>query len=355
MSQIIVDELIKKSTKNRKRYIAIEIVLLVLMLLIIVVSVSLGDADIKLSEILKIITGKFFLNNKMLSAIEPYKISIVWDIRLPRIITGALVGAGLAVAGAVFQGLLLNPLADPYTIGVSTGAAFGASLTIYLNLFLMSVQLPVIPFSFLGALLTLLLVIKIANRKGVINTSNLIIAGIIVSSILSAGISFIKNAAGEEVAAIVFWLMGSLTARKWQQVYVALPVIVICILICIKYAQSLNILCLGEKEAKGLGVDTYKMRKIFLVIGSILTGVCVAISGIIGFVGLVVPHMLRFTFTSDNKVLIPLSALTGAAILMIADNISRIMFAQEIPVGVLTTLIGGPFFIYIFIKRNIYM
>ncbi|WP_432665949.1 iron chelate uptake ABC transporter family permease subunit [Wukongibacter baidiensis] len=344
--------LINQVKLKRRKYISIGILLFLTLISIALISISIGKAHISIKDIINIIAGKLTANQSLYSHIKPYKVAIVWDIRLPRILIGVIVGTGLAVAGTVFQSLLMNPLADPYTIGVSTGAAFGASLIIYINLFISSIQIPISPFAFLGAFITLLLVLKIANRGGIINSSNLIIAGIIVSSILSAGISFLKNAAGEQVSAIIFWLMGSLASRTWSHVLISYPIILIAIIVCTYYSDDLNLLCLGEKDARGLGVDIDKMRKIFLIMGAMITAVCVSVSGIIGFIGLIIPHLLRFSVTSDNRALIPLSGLLGGVILVSADNISRIMFQTEIPVGVLTTLLGGPFFIYIFIKKN---
>jgi iron complex transport system permease protein len=346
---------IRQVKTKRKKYFNMGIFLFFTMIVIALISISLGRAQISIKDIVSIIVGKVTINPGIYSHIKPYKVAIVWDIRLPRILIGVIVGTGLAGAGTVFQSLLMNPLADPYTIGVSTGAAFGASLVIYINLFLSSIQIPITPFAFLGAFITLLLVLKIANRGGIINSSNLIIAGIIVSSILSAGISFLKNAAGEQVSAIIFWLMGSLASRTWIHVIVSAPIIFTAVIICTYYSDDLNLLCLGEKDARSLGVNTDKMRRIFLIIGAIITAVCVSVSGIIGFIGLIIPHLLRFSVTSDNRALIPLSGLLGGVILVLADNISRILFTTEIPVGVLTTLLGGPFFIYIFIKKNKYI
>ncbi len=320
--------------------------------IVAVVSISLGKADIDIVTLLKIVVGKFFSQESLLQNISQARIAIIWDIRLPRILTAIFVGSGLAVSGTVFQALLMNPLADPYTIGVSTGAAFGAVAAIYYNLFISAFVLPITPFAFAGALFTLLLVIKIATRNGYLSSVNLIIAGIIVSSILSAGISFLKSASGEQVSAIIYWLLGNLAAKTWRQVGLAAPIIGVGTLVCTYFAGDLNILSLGEKESRSLGVDTLKMRRIYLVIASLITAVCVSVSGIIGFIGLIVPHILRFALTSDNRALIPLSAFLGGMLLLLADNVSRVAFNVEVPVGVITTLFGGPFFIYIFISRN---
>ena len=338
--------------KRRRKLIFVGVLFVCLIIVITIFSVNLGRADIGILTTVKIILGKVTLQKALLRDLNEARVAIVWDIRLPRILIAMLVGSGLAVSGAVFQSLLMNPLADSYTIGVSTGAAFGAVVAIYLNLFIAEDVLPITPFAFLGALLTLLLVIKIATRNGYLSPTNLIIAGIIVSSILSAGMSFLKSASGEQVSAIIYWLMGNLAARTWQQVTVSIPFMLVGTLVCTYFAADLNILSLGEKESRSLGVNVQKIRRIYLITASLMTAVCVSVSGIIGFIGLIVPHLLRFWLTSDNRALIPLSALLGGTLLLLADNVSRVLFEIEIPVGVITTLFGGPFFIYLFIKKN---
>ncbi|SHH40275.1 FecCD family ABC transporter permease [Tepidibacter thalassicus] len=345
-------DVISNFNDKKKKLIVVGSVLFTFIVFLLVLSVNLGRADISISEVIKIIYGKITFDEKILGDISKSKIAIVWNIRLPRILIAIFVGWGLAVSGTVFQSLLMNPLADPYTIGVSTGAAFGAVIAIYINIFILENPIPITPFAFLGAIFTLFLVIKIANKNGYMSSSNLIISGIIVSSILSAGISFLKSASGEQVSAIIYWLMGSLDSRSWNQVILSFPVIMILTFVCIYFSEDLNILALGECQARSLGVNTKKIRSIFLISASLITAVCVSVSGIIGFIGLIVPHMLRFSLTSDNKSLIPLSALLGSLLLLFADNISRVLFNVEIPVGVITTLFGGPFFIYIFISKN---
>ena len=320
--------------------------------LTVLFSVSRGDASISVFETAKIIAGELFSADSLLASCDPQNASIVWDVRLPRILTGMIVGAGLAVSGSIFQSILRNPLADPYTIGVSTGAAFGAVLAIYVNIILGASLLPVMPAAFIFALLTLTVIIKIAGHNQTLNSSQLVLAGIIVSAILSSGISLIKSMAGEDVGAIVFWIMGSLFAKSWSQCLIALPIISICCIIAHSFADDLDILTLGISEAKNVGVNANKRMRMYLVIASLITAVCVSVSGVIGFVGLVVPHILRIGVSAKHRYLIPLSALLGGTLLCLADNISRLMFAIEIPVGVITTLIGGPFFIYLFMDRK---
>lgn len=338
------------NTKRKNKYIGL--ILSLLLIIIILFSVSLGRADLDFITVTKIVIGKIFGYKSILNNIQEYSVAIVWDIRIPRVLVGALVGAGLAVAGTVYQSILRNPLADPYTIGVSTGAAFGAVLAIYLNLFVTQSIIPVAPSAFIGAMGTLMLVKKIATKNGYLSSSNLILAGIIVSSVLSSGISFIKSLAGEEVSAIIYWLMGSLSSKSWINLISSFPIIMISIILCCYFAEDLDILTLGEDEARLLGVNSKKIINLYLILASLITAICVSVSGIIGFIGLVVPHILRNSLSTKNTVLIPMSAIVGALLLVLSDNISRILLNVEIPVGVITTLIGGPFFVYIFMKKN---
>lgn len=337
---------------SRKSGIKAGLVLIFLLLFFIVISSNLGRASLGFLDVVKIIIGKIFHHETLYEGIKSSYVSIIWDIRLPRILTAVIVGSGLAASGAVFQSLLMNPLADSYTMGISTGAAFGASIAIFLNLFVLSFQIPVILFSFIGALFTLVLVMSIANVKGYLNSSNMIIAGIIVGSILSAGISFIKSISGEGVSAIVNWLMGNLAARTWTHVQLGFVVVTFSLAVCIYYGEDLNLMSVGEKEARNLGVNVQRTRTLLMIFGSMITAACVSIAGIISFIGLIVPHMLRFLVGSDNRKIIPLSALMGGLLLLIADTLIRFALDAEIPVGILTTLLGGPFFIYIFIKKN---
>ena len=342
----------RESVARGKKCMVFFFLELLIILVMILLCTNAGSTEISAGVTSKVIFGKITGNEALYADVPAGIAAIIWDIRLPRVICGVFVGAGLSVSGAVFQGLLRNPLADPYTLGISTGAALGASIAIFISGILAIADIPVLPCAFAGAILTLFVVTEISKSSGNINSNNLIIAGIIVSSILSAGISFIKNAAGEEVGAIVFWIMGSLSARTWTHVIVLVPVVLLCTLICIYYSDELNILCTGDDYAKMLGVNVNRVRKILLVAASLVTASCVASSGVIGFVGLVIPHLLRFGMTSDNKRLLPLCACSGAILLTLADNMSRVLFPSEIPVGVLTTLVGGPFFIFLFMNKG---
>lgn len=277
--------------------------------------------------------------------------AVLLDVRLPRILTALFAGCGLAVAGTVFQGLLLNPLADPFTLGVSSGAAFGAALALLLGVsFLGPMTLCVMAFA--GAAVTLFTVIGLAGRDGEYSPANLILAGVIVSAILSAGISFIKYMADERVAAIVFWLMGSFVARTWTDAFLTGCAVTAGTTLCLYFARDLNIMSLGTRSARSLGVETGRVRLLLLLAASAMSAICVSVSGIIGFVGLIIPHLMRLACGPDNRLLIPLSGLGGALLLLAADTVSRTILPHEVPIGVLTALIGGPVFCWIFAKTR---
>jgi len=281
--------------------------------------------------------------------------TVVLDVRLPRILTAVAVGGGLAAAGCVFQALLLNPLADPYTLGISSGAAFGAAIALILGIF--GIVIPFwfsVPlFAFIGALATLVLVFYLASADVKLSSNTLILSGVIVSAILSAGIGFIKYLADEEVNVIIYWLMGSLVGKSWHDAAVVISLLAPALLILMYYSRDLNIMSLGSKTADALGIETSRIKKTLLITASLIAAACVSVSGIIGFIGLIIPHLLRLLIGPDNRILLPACFLGGALLLLVADTITRVLLPTEIPIGVLTSIIGGPFFCYIFRKRQL--
>ena len=317
----------------------------------IIISAGMGYLAISPSEVAQVIWSKMTGAN-LDSALNPTFGYVVWDVRLPRILTAVLVGGSLAVAGVLFQAILLNPLADPYTLGVSSGAAFGASVALLINISFISVySVPL--FAFCGAVATLFVVLALASVDGRLGTNTLILSGVIVAAILSAGIGFIKHLADEQVAVIIFWLMGSFASRTWPHVVLVLVAGTCGLLIAFYYGRDLNIMALGQRSSDSLGVDTARTRK-FLLVGSLVTAICVSVSGIIGFIGLITPHLMRFIVGPDNRKLIPVSFLAGAILLLGADTLTRAVLPSEVPIGVLTALIGGPFFCYIFRKKQLH-
>lgn len=316
------------------------------------ISTGLGYIKLSFFDTAKIIIANIFGCQELIDELDDIFRVVVIDVRLPRILTSAIVGGGLAVSGAVFQGILLNPLSDPYTLGVSAGAAFGASLAILFNIFFLGAH-SVAFFAFVGAICSLFFVIYLSSANGELSSNNLILSGIIVSAILSAGISFLKYTADEQVSIIIFWLMGSFASSSWQNVLFTFVFVCIGFLISIFFARDLNLMSLGKKTASSLGVNIKQTTLLLLITASMVAAVCVSVSGIIGFVGLLVPHMTRALTGPDNKKLIPACLLIGAILLLCADTITRALLPSEIPIGVLTSLIGGPFFCYIFRKRQI--
>ncbi|MER1984306.1 MAG: iron ABC transporter permease [Solibacillus sp.] len=281
--------------------------------------------------------------------------SILWNIRMPRVLLAALVGAALAIAGAAFQGLLKNPLADPYTLGISSGASVGAVCTLFFGVslpLLGGFTLPI--FSMAGAFLTLIVVMSFARLVDrSMKMETLILTGIIFSSFLGSCISLMIALTGEELRTIMGWILGSVSMRGWAYVRMVLPFIVIGSLILWLHRRELNAMIYGEDRAKSLGVDVKRSKYFILIGGSMLTGAAVAVSGTIGFVGLVVPHMVRMLVGADHKHLLGLSFLNGATLLVICDLVSRTIIApSELPIGVITSFIGAPVFAYIFFKQR---
>jgi cobalamin transport system permease protein len=282
------------------------------------------------------------------STLDPTWKVVVFDIRLSRICLSALVGLALAVAGTAFQGILRNPLADPFTIGVSTGAAFGASLAIFLGLgsgsYLGMGFLPLA--SLAGALAALFIVIALARSDGRLSPGTMVLAGSVVATFLSALISLVKSLDEESVSSIVFWVMGSLQGRGWRHVLFASPYLAAGIVIIGMYSRELDLLSLGGTQAKQLGVDVDRVRLRILIGASLLTAAAVSVSGVIGFVGLVIPHLVRMTIGAEHRPLIVLSGLLGAVALIWSDVAARTVLpgGEELPVGVVTALLGGPFF-----------
>ncbi len=342
----------KKIAPHNKPPIALIAGLCLALVLGVIISAGMGYLSISPTEVAQVIWVKI-RGVSFENTVNPTFAYVVWDVRLPRILTALLVGGSLAVAGVLFQAILLNPLADPYTLGISSGAAFGASLALLINISFISVySVPL--FAFCGAVATLFVVLALASVDGRLGTNTLILSGVIVAAILSAGIGFVKHLADEQVAVIIFWLMGSFASRTWAHVWLVFAAGTCGLLVAFYYGRDLNIMALGQRSSDSLGVDTARTRKILLIVGSLVTAICVSVSGIIGFIGLITPHLMRFIVGPDNRKLVPVSFLAGAILLLGADTLTRAVLPSEVPIGVLTALIGGPFFCYIFRKKQLH-
>jgi len=284
---------------------------------------------------------------------------ILINVRLARVCLALVVGGALALAGAVYQGVLLNPLADPFTLGVSTGAALGASLAILLGwggvYFLGVSALPVSAFA--GALGALYLVYLLGRMDGRIHATTLVLAGIIVSTFLSAWISLLKSLNEDSVSTIVFWIMGSLSGKSWTHVLLVLPYLGAGAAMIFYYARELDLLSLGDIQAHQLGVDVQRMRFRLLLAASLITAVAVSVSGVIGFVGLVVPHLVRLAIGPRHRKLLPATLLAGGLLVLLSDTLARSLLrsGEELPVGVVTAILGGPFFCYLLLHRKKYV
>jgi iron complex transport system permease protein len=318
------------------------------------VSLSSGHMPFTSREIFDILVA--WVTGNDIDMPEARVVALV-EVRLPRLMTALIAGAALGLAGSVYQGLLLNPLADPYTLGVSSGAAFGASLVLMASLFVpkeIFVFSPLYPAlgAFVSSTLTLFLVIALASDTDKrLSPTSLILSGVILSAILSAGLSFIKYLAGDQVSSIVFWLLGSFQAQTWTNFLLVFGLFVPAFLICLASATDLNVMTLGFKSAETLGVNTRKVRLTLLAAASMVASASVAVAGIIGFVGLIVPHLVRLLTGPDHRSLLPLSTLGGALLLLSADTLVRAYLPGEIPVGVLTALLAGPAFLVIFRRK----
>lgn len=321
----------------------------------VVAATGMGYISIPPAMVVKTVLAHLFNTIPDGSEINRTFATVIMDVRLPRILSALLVGGGLALAGGIFQAILLNPLADPYTLGISSGAAFGASTAFILAIFGLAIpvsfSVPIL--AFIGAIGTLAAVFYLSAGDVRLSSNTLILSGVIVAAILSAAIGFIKYMADEEVNIIIFWLMGSFTGKSWQDVLLLLSIIMPCSIFSCYFARDLNIMALGTTTADTLGVDTAKLRRQLLVSASLVTAICVAVSGVIGFIGLIVPHMLRMVSGPDNRILLPASFLGGAILLLGADTVTRAVLPHELPIGVLTALIGGPCFCYIFRRRQL--
>ena len=325
--------------------------LLALVVAVGLVSLSLGPVDIPVSHVAWIVLSAIGIDVPEFGRTEQL---VIEQIRLPRIIVGAVVGMALGVAGATMQGLFRNPMADPGIIGVSAGGALGAVVAIATGLAgLFFLALPA--FAFLGAIGAAFLVYGIAVVGGHFSMATLLLAGVAVNAFLGAVVSSIilLQSDNEALRGILFWLAGGLDSRSWEHVRIAAPLILGSTLLLLLMARDLNLLMLGDDEARSMGVRVGATRVILLATAALATGAAVAVSGTIAFVGLVIPHILRLLLGPDNRVLIPMSALGGAVFVILADTVARtIIEPAEFRVGVLTAFVGAPFFILLLIKNK---
>lgn len=346
MTKVQLPAQIQKSQNLTKKGKFLLVALLFLLLAATMITAAvMGTVKVPWSSALKV-----FIN---LETEDIYQ-DVLLYIRLPRVILAAAVGASLGTAGAVFQGLFRNPMADPYVLGVSSGAALGAILAILTGGSLYFAGFTAVPlFAFAGGTLSITLVYYLARVGKAVPVMTLLLAGIAVSAFLSAMVSLLTYFSGEQLHQVVFWMMGGLGGASWPKVLAMLPYVLIGFLIIYYHARELNILLLGEETARQLGVETERVKKIVMTGASLLVAAAVSMSGIIGFVGLIVPHFIRLAAGPDHRFLLPASALLGASMLIAADTVARTIIAPtELPVGIITAMVGAPVFIYLLKKRK---
>jgi len=333
----------KQKLITPSKVITISIVMVAVLGFVIVISLVLGTADVSFKDILDIITGSMPKD-------DPIRL-IIFRIRLPRILLAGLVGFALSLGGVVFQAILRNPLADPFILGVSSGSAFGAVLAMVLG-FGFSLGIPLI--SFAGALFTIYLVMLIGSRNIGVESSTILLTGVIINAFFTAIIMFfISVAADDRLHTMLFWLYGDLSQGKYTHLFIIAPFILIASIVLYGFSKDLNIITTGEENAAQMGVEVETVKKVSLIIVSLIMGLVVAFSGLIGFVGLIVPHLARMAFHSDHRLLFPAASIGGAIFLIAADTLARtIVSPSELPVGVITAFLGAPFFIILLKKRG---
>jgi len=275
---------------------------------------------------------------------------IVGELRLPRILLAAVVGFALATAGTVMQGFFRNPMADPSIIGVSSGAAVGAVATIALPL---AVPFGLQAAAFVGGLVTAFAVYLIATENGRTPVATLLLAGVAIQAFLSAVISYLLLQAGESLEEALLWLMGNLRNTTWAEVEATLPLAVLLFVGLLAYARDMNVLLLGEEDAHALGIEVQRTKQLLLTGSAVITAAAVAVAGVIGFVGLIVPHMMRLLVGPDHRILLPTSALAGATFLVLADTVAR-SGTTVVPVGIVTAAVGAPFFLFLLRRREVH-
>jgi iron complex transport system permease protein len=322
--------------------------MILIFLVIGAVSLWVGSVHIDFSHVLsylaKALTGNLSINSQ--------EELIIFSVRLPRIIFAGIVGASLSLGGVIFQAILRNPLADPYVLGISGGSALGAIVGIVTGAGSFYLGIPLL--AFLGALATVFLVFVVAGgTRGPLLDNSLLLSGVVVNAFFSAAILFFLSIVNSmELHSITFWLMGDLSMASMKEIYMAAFCLIAGFVFLYAQARKLNLIVQGEETALHLGVNVERTKQWLLIVTSLITAVAVSLAGIIGFVGIMVPHLMRLVFGSDHRLLLPVSALFGACFLVIADTLARVVLAPaELPVGVITALCGAPYFIFL-LKRK---
>ena len=332
---------------SQLKRIAQSTIFILLPIAAVVISLCVGAYQVSVPDVFRILVSNFTGNTE---GLEPMAISMIMKVRMPRILGALLVGAGLSVSGAVFQGMFSNPLADPYTLGVSNGAGFGAGLAIILSLSSAGIQIMAMAFGMAAVGLTFLLSIK--NSR---STVTLILSGMLVSALFSSLVSLIKFTADpfDKLPQIIYWLMGTLVSVNYRELLFILPAYAASMMVLILFRWRINVLSMGSTQAKSFGIDVRRDRIVVILASTLLTSLVVSISGIIGWVGIVIPHLDRVIVGPDFRKLMPASISLGICYLIVIDDLCRTLTSMEIPIGVITGIIGIPLFVYFIYTKKV--
>jgi len=343
-----IEQLYARFTARKVLFILLGIVILVVLAL---VSLSVGAAHLGIDEVFRALVARILPFTGMESS--QLADTVVWHLRLPRVVIGIIAGMGFGIAGTAMQGVMRNPLVSPYTIGVSSAAAFGASLAIIGGVGVASGSYLIIGNAFLFAMAATFAVYGIARIRG-ITPETLVLAGIAVMYLFSAATSFLHYGATEEkLQTVIHWLFGSLAGVVWSNILVVFIALLVCLGFLLKYSWDLNAMAGGEETATSLGVNTSRVRIICMTLASLITATIIGFTGIIGFIGLIAPHVTRMIIGADHRFLLPYSCVVGPILLLSADTVARTVLQPiEIPVGIMTAFIGVPFFLYLMLTRR---
>lgn len=344
----------QNNNRGRMRYLSLIFLVCIFIVLAICLSVSVGSVSIRTADIFKIIANRVSRSAVFTQTWETNTETIIWSIRLPRVLMAFIVGAGLSVCGVLMQALTKNSLADPYVLGISSGASAGAVASIVLGLFSFMGSYATMSGAIVGAALSIIMSLGIASYNGKITSTQLILAGIATSALFSGITNLIiygRYTGSDKTKTAQYWMVGSLSGASWDTLkYVALA-FAIAIIIILLFARELDVLLLGDEVAENLGVNTGRIKRVVILMSTILTGIVVSVSGVIGFIGLVIPHVVRSLTGSKHIRLIPLSILSGGLFTMLVDTASRVIAApEELPIGIISSLIGAPFFLHLIRK-----
>ncbi|WFA08875.1 iron ABC transporter permease [Tissierella sp. Yu-01] len=330
------------------------LITILICIIVILMGIGIGSIYVEPKATLSILMNKLF-STPLLHDIQDASVSIVWNLRIPRTVLAFIVGGALAVSGTVMQSVLKNPLASSYTLGVSSGASVGAGIVILTGITIPVIGMFTLPiFGLTFGLLTVFLAVSFtAKLDKNMSNNTIILVGMVLSLFINAILTLMSALGREHIQQLIFWQMGSFSSREWSSVLILLPIVIIGVLILMRYSRELDLMTFGEEQASAVGVETTKVKWVLLGLSAALTGSAISFVGVIGFIDLIAPHVVRKFFGSSHKIVIPMSMFIGGAFMVICDLIARtIVSPSELPVGAITALVGAPFFAYVYFSKR---